>query len=539
MLLHGGAGLRSRRAPADPRAGAVGSGHRHERLDVPRPEVGRQLPSRSRQGAGQGGDPEAGEVLSLHRQGWRRHHRPNPARRASEGRLLRARLGAHAVRRLHRGRRRLPDGARPPVEEVGDGEKTGAARGDRRHRGCAGRSGVPRQLRWRDSRGHRCAQEPRRGGGLHAGALIPVQRGRRALPGSAPAAVRRGAEPRRAVPRAAAALLGVHRRGGARGIATAPAAATERRAAWEADMTFIAKPKVAHPSLPKNALGFTRRDYEGALSTLCAGCGHDSITAAIVEASWGLALEPQNMVKLSGIGCSSKTTAYFVSGGHGFNSVHGRMPSIAMGANAANRNLNYIGVSGDGDTLSIGLGQFCHAIRRNVNMLYIIENNGVYGLTKGQFSASADIGTKAKKGETNFQPPIDPVLLAMTLGASFVARSFSGDKRQLVPLIQAGLNHNGFALIDVLSPCVTFNDHEGSTKSYAYTREHYEPAVHADFVPLEREIVADYQAGETLPLVMHDGSRIVLRKLDGAYDPTNRTQAAAQIHERMKAGEYR
>ena len=305
-----------------------------------------------------------------------------------------------------------------------------------------------------------------------------------------------------------------------------------------ADMTFIAKPKVAHPSLPKNALGFTRRDYEGALSTLCAGCGHDSITAAIVEACWGLALEPQNMVKLSGIGCSSKTTAYFVSGGHGFNSVHGRMPSIAMGANAANRTLTYIGVSGDGDTLSIGLGQFCHAIRRNLNMLYIIENNGVYGLTKGQFSASADIGTKAKKGETNFQPPIDPVLLAMTLGASFVARSFSGDKQQLVPLIQAGLKHEGFALIDVLSPCVTFNDHEGSTKSYAYTREHYEPAVHADFVPLEREITADYEPGETLPVVMHDGSRIVLRKLDAAYDPTNRTTAAAQIQERMKAGEY-
>jgi 2-oxoglutarate/2-oxoacid ferredoxin oxidoreductase subunit beta len=195
-------------------------------------------------------------------------------------------------------------------------------------------------------------------------------------------------------------------------------------------------------------------------------------------------------------------------------------------------------VSGDGDTLSIGLGQFCHAIRRNVNMLYIIENNGVYGLTKGQFSASADIGTKAKKGETNFQPPIDPVLLAMTLGATFVARSFSGDKRQLVPLIQAGLRHKGFALVDVLSPCVTFNDHEGSTKSYAYTREHYEPAVHADFVPLEREIVADYQEGETFPVVLHDGSRIVLRKLEQAYDPTDRIGAATRIQERMKEGEY-
>src|SRR5579863_3753997 len=220
-------------------------------------------------------------------------------------------------------------------------------------------------------------------------------------------------------------------------------------------MTFIAKPKIAHPSLPKNGLGLTRREYEGALSTLCAGCGHDSITAAITEACWELSVEPQNLVKLSGIGCSSKTTAYFVGGGHGFNSVHGRMPSIAMGANAANRRLSFIGVSGDGDTLSIGLGQFCHAIRRNLNMLYIIENNGVYGLTKGQFSASADVGTKAKRSETNFQPPIDPVLLALTLGASFVARSFSGDKAQLVPLLQAAMHHQGFSLIDVISPCVT------------------------------------------------------------------------------------
>jgi len=303
-------------------------------------------------------------------------------------------------------------------------------------------------------------------------------------------------------------------------------------------MTFIAKPKVAHPSLPKNALGFTRRDYEGTLSTLCAGCGHDSITAAIIEAAFGLDLKPQNLVKLSGIGCSSKTTAYFVSGGHGFTSVHGRMPSIGMGANAANRELTYIGVSGDGDTLSIGLGQFCHAIRRNLNMLYIIENNGVYGLTKGQFSASADVGSKAKKGEANLQPPVDPVLLALTLGASFVARSFSGDKEQLVPLIQAGLKHRGFALIDVLSPCVTFNDHEGSTKSYAYTREHYEPAVHTDFVPFEREIKVDYKEGEALPVMMHDGSRIILRKLAAGYDPTHRTAAFAQIQEHLQAGEH-
>jgi len=302
-------------------------------------------------------------------------------------------------------------------------------------------------------------------------------------------------------------------------------------------MTFIPKPKVRHPSLPKNALGLTRRDYEGALSTLCAGCGHDSITAAITEAVWALSLEPKDVVKLSGIGCSSKTTAYFVSGGHGFNSVHGRMPSVAMGANAANRNLTYIGISGDGDTLSIGLGQFCHAIRRNVNMCYVIENNGVYGLTKGQFSASADVGSKAKKGETNQQPPIDPVLVALELGATFVARSFSGDKAQLVPLLQAAMRHKGFALIDVLSPCVTFNDHEGSTKSYAYTREHDVEAVAADFVPFEREIKADYAEGEALPLVMHDGSRVVLRKLDASYDPTDRKAAINAIHERMKAQE--
>src|ERR1700756_5381549 len=269
-------------------------------------------------------------------------------------------------------------------------------------------------------------------------------------------------------------------------------------------MTFIAKPKVAPPSLPRNELGLTRRDYEGAMSTLCAGCGHDSITAAIVEACWGLDMRPEQLVKMSGIGCSSKTTAYFVSGAHGFNGVHGRMPSVASGANAANRNLTYIGTSGDGDSLSIGLGQLVHAIRRNVNMLYLIENNGVYGLTKGQFSASADIGTKAKKGEINESPPIDPVLLALSLGATFVARGFSGDKAQLVPLIQAGMRHNGFALIDVLSPCVTFNDHEGSTKSYAFTREHYSPVTEADFVPRAEEIAVHYGEGESIPVSLHD-----------------------------------
>jgi 2-oxoglutarate ferredoxin oxidoreductase subunit beta len=303
-------------------------------------------------------------------------------------------------------------------------------------------------------------------------------------------------------------------------------------------MSFINKPKVAHPSLPTNAIGLTRRQYEGSMSTLCAGCGHDSVTAAITEAVWGLDMRPEQLVKLSGIGCSSKTTAYFVSGAHGFNSVHGRMPSIASGANAANRELTYVGISGDGDSLSIGLGQLIHAIRRNVNMLYIIDNNGVYGLTKGQFSASADIGSTAKKGDVNQSPPIDPVLLALSLGATYVARSFSGDKAQLVPLIQAGMRHKGFALIDVLSPCVTFNDHEGSTKSYTFTREHYHPAMEADFVAPAEEIAVDYPQGEALPVLLHDGSRVVLRKLGASYDPTDRSAAYQFIENKLKQNEY-
>lgn len=300
----------------------------------------------------------------------------------------------------------------------------------------------------------------------------------------------------------------------------------------------IAKPKVAQHLLPKNALGLTRRDYEGGMSTLCAGCGHDSITAAVVEACWGLSIRPDRVAKMSGIGCSSKTTAYFLSASHGFNGVHGRMPSLASGANAANGELHYVGVSGDGDSLSIGLGQLAHAIRRNVNMLYLIENNGVYGLTKGQFSASADVGTKSKKGEENVQAPVDPALLALSLGATFVARGFSGDKRQLVPLIQAGLQHRGFALIDVLSPCVTFNDHEGSTKSYAYTREHYHAAMEADFVPRATEIAVDYDAGTTTEVTMHDGSHVRLRKLDPEYDPTDRIAAYEYLSQRLREGEH-
>ncbi len=302
-------------------------------------------------------------------------------------------------------------------------------------------------------------------------------------------------------------------------------------------MSFMQKPRVSHSQLPRNELGLTTRDYEGSMSTLCAGCGHDSITAALIQAFWELNIEPYKVAKMSGIGCSSKTPAYFLAEAHGINAVHGRMPSIATGANAADRNLYYLGVSGDGDSLSIGFGQFAHALRRNINMLYIIENNGVYGLTKGQFSASADVGSKAKKGEVNQQPPIDPVIAALTLGGSFVARSFSGDKGQLVPLIKAGIMHNGFALLDVLSPCVTFNDHEDSTKSYAHTRQFYHPAVHADFVPQKKPIRAAYDDGESMPVELHDGSTVVLRKVSKDYNPTNRARAYSYLHEHQKSGE--
>ena len=302
-------------------------------------------------------------------------------------------------------------------------------------------------------------------------------------------------------------------------------------------MPSIQKPSVAHPSVAKNALGLTLRDYEGAMSTLCAGCGHDSVTAAIVRAFHELSTPPHLIAKLSGIGCSSKTPTYFVKGAHGFNSAHGRMPAIVTGASAANRELVYIGISGDGDSLSIGLGQLCHAMRRNVSMLYVIENNGVYGLTKGQFSASADIGSKSKRGEANQQSPIDPVLLALQLGATFIARSFSGDKAQLVPILKAGIKHRGFALIDVISPCVTFNDHEGSTKSYLHTRKHRLEVLSADFVPPATEISADYPEGTTKSVTMHDGSVVRFSKVPKDYDPEDRVAVHHYLQAHQQRGE--
>ena len=302
-------------------------------------------------------------------------------------------------------------------------------------------------------------------------------------------------------------------------------------------MPSITKPVATHPSLQQNELGLTIRDYEGSMSTLCAGCGHDSITAAITRAFWELSIAPHQIAKLSGIGCSSKTPTYFVSGAHGFNSAHGRMPAIATGAAAANRDLVYIGVSGDGDSLSIGLGQLCHAIRRNVRMVYLIENNGVYGLTKGQFSASADVGSKSKRGEPNRLAPIDPVRLGLTLGATFVARSFSGDKEQLVPILKAAVAHRGFALVDVISPCVTFNDHSGSTKSYLQTRKHMIHATETDFVPPAQEILAHISSHGTTSVTLHDGSVVRFRSVPLGYDPTDRSKVETYLDRHQDSGE--
>jgi 2-oxoglutarate ferredoxin oxidoreductase subunit beta len=302
-------------------------------------------------------------------------------------------------------------------------------------------------------------------------------------------------------------------------------------------MTYIAKPKLHHPTLPKNARGFTRRDYEGRVSTLCAGCGHDSISAALIQACWELDIEPHRVAKLSGIGCSSKTPDYFLGNSHGFNTVHGRMPSVLTGANLANRELLYLGVSGDGDSASIGLGQFAHAMRRGVNMTYIVENNGVYGLTKGQFSATADQGSKSKKGVVNTDTAIDLVAMALQLGASYVARSFSGDKEQLVPLIKGALSHRGAALIDVISPCVAFNNHAGSTKSYDHVRAHNEAVNRLDFIPNREAISAVYAPGEVIEVQQHDGSVLRLRKLAAGYDAGDRLAAMTHIAAHESRGE--
>jgi 2-oxoglutarate ferredoxin oxidoreductase subunit beta len=302
-------------------------------------------------------------------------------------------------------------------------------------------------------------------------------------------------------------------------------------------MTYLAKPRFHHPALPKNALGYTHRDYEGSVSTLCAGCGHDSILSSIIEACFELAIEPHRVAKLSGIGCSSKTPTYFLGNSHGFNSVHGRMPSVLTGANLANRDLIYLGVSGDGDSASIGFGQFAHAIRRGVNMVYIVENNGVYGLTKGQFSATADRGSKSKRGVVNSDNAIDLVGIALQLGASFVARSFSGDKKQLTPLIKAAIEHSGAAFIDVVSPCVAFNNHPGSTKSFDYVREHNEAVNYLDFITGRAPIKVDYAPGTVELVEQHDGSTLALRKINAEYDVHDRLAAMNFLHQHAAKGQ--
>lgn len=302
-------------------------------------------------------------------------------------------------------------------------------------------------------------------------------------------------------------------------------------------MTYIAKPKMRHPGIKTNKLGFTHRDYEGSISTLCAGCGHDSISSAIIQACFELDIEPHRVAKLSGIGCSSKTPDYFLGQSHGFNCVHGRMPSVLTGANLANRDLIYMGVSGDGDSASIGLGQFLHCIRRDVNMVYITENNGVYGLTKGQFSATADKGSKSKVGGLNSDSPIDLVGVALLAGATFVARSFSGDKEQLVPLIMAAIRHPGPAFLDIISPCVAFNNHAGSTKAYDFVRTHNEAVNRLDFVDTKAEITVDYAPGSVSEITLHDGSQLRLTKLNADYDPTDQIGSLTYMLKRAAEGE--
>jgi 2-oxoglutarate ferredoxin oxidoreductase subunit beta len=291
------------------------------------------------------------------------------------------------------------------------------------------------------------------------------------------------------------------------------------------------------PPPKTNRIGLSVLEYKGGKTTLCAGCGHNAISERIIDAMYEMGVKPERVAKLSGIGCSSKTPAYFMNRSHSFNAVHGRMPSVATGAVLANRNLLALGVSGDGDTASIGMGQFVHLMRRNLPMIYIIEDNGVYGLTKGQFSATADLGSKLKTGVLNDLPPIDTCAMAITLGATFVGRSFSGDKKQLHSMLKAAIAHHGTVMLDVVSPCTTFNDHEGSTKSYKWMKDHEEPIQDISFVPVFEDITVDYDPGTTIEVTMHDGSSLRLSKIEEDYDPTNRLQAIQRLHEAHEKGE--
>ncbi|HXZ40978.1 MAG TPA: 2-oxoacid:ferredoxin oxidoreductase subunit beta [Terriglobales bacterium] len=291
------------------------------------------------------------------------------------------------------------------------------------------------------------------------------------------------------------------------------------------------------PAPKTNRIGLTVLDYRGGKTTLCAGCGHNAISERIIDAMYEMGVPPERVIKPSGIGCSSKSPAYFMNRSHSFNAVHGRMPSVTTGAVLANHKLIALGVSGDGDTASIGIGQFVHLMRRNLPVIYIIEDNGVYGLTKGQFSATADLGSKLKTGVINELPPIDTCAMAIELGATFVGRSFSGDKKQLLSMLKAAIAHRGTVMLDVVSPCVTFNDHEGSTKSYKYMKDHEEPIQDINFIPAFEEIDVDYDAGATVQVMMHDGSRLQLHKIEEDYDPTDRVRAITRLHEAREKGE--
>jgi len=297
-------------------------------------------------------------------------------------------------------------------------------------------------------------------------------------------------------------------------------------------------PTVSESGKKINRIGLEVQPYRGGKTTLCAGCGHNAISERIIDAFFEMGVQPSQVLKLSGIGCSSKTPAYFLGAAHGFNTVHGRMPSVGTGAMIANRKLIAIGISGDGDTGAIGIGQFVHLMRRNLPLVYIIEDNGCYGLTKGQFSPTADVGSKQKSGTPNELPPIDTCQMAIQLGASFVARSFSGDKKQLLAILKASLSHRGTAMIDVLSPCVTFNDHEGSTKSYAYAKDHEEALGEVSFVPFFEDITVEYEPGTTKEVKMHDGSRLYLKKVAEDYDPTDKLAAIRLLYETTRRGEF-
>jgi 2-oxoglutarate ferredoxin oxidoreductase subunit beta len=291
------------------------------------------------------------------------------------------------------------------------------------------------------------------------------------------------------------------------------------------------------PAAKTNRIGLEILQYKGSKSTLCAGCGHNAISERIIEACFEMGIEPHRVAKFSGIGCSSKSPAYFLGSAYGVNAVHGRMPAVATGALLANHHLIALGVSGDGDTASIGIGQFVHLMRRNLPVVYIIEDNGVYGLTKGQFSATADLGSKLKTGVVNDLPPIDTCALAIELGATYVARSFSGDKKQLLALVKGAFAHHGTSMLDVISPCVTFNDHEGSTKSYSYVKDHDEPVQDVSFIPFFEDISVEYDPGTTTDITLHDGSHVLLRKLAADYDPTSKAEALRVLTEAHDKGE--